>query len=118
MTTHDDSMNDEWSPEERSRLAALPTSRLPLHEMKQRTIDAARAAGYVNSQSRSERARIIALLAAAVVIFTAGITVGYAVAKHAVPQSMPTSRSTNHTAVGSTQGLTITTVPNGGVVWY
>jgi hypothetical protein len=118
MTTHDESMDGEWTAKERSRLAALPMSRPPSHEMKRRTFDAARAAGYVQHQSGASRARIVALLAAAVVIFSAGITLGYALAKRAVPQSMTTPRTTNHAAVASTQGFTITTVPNGGVVWY
>jgi hypothetical protein len=111
-------MKDEWTAEERSRLSGLPMSRMPTDAMKRRTIEAARAAGYVQIQTRTSGARVIARLAAATMIFAAGITVGYVVARRATPASTTTSRSTNHATVASMQGLTITTAPKGGIVWY
>lgn len=116
MSIHDESMDEgEWTTEDRSLLAALPAERIPSHEMKQGTLDAARAAGYLVPLSRGKLARTIALFAAASLIFVTGTMVGYALARRASPPANA-ARSTND--VTNVRGFTITIEPRRDVVWY
>lgn len=118
MSTHDESLNDgEWTIEERSRLATLPVERMPSYDMRQRTLEAAQAAGYVVPRSRAKLARTIALLAAASLIFVTGTMVGYALARRA-SLAADASRTTKDVTVSNVRGFTITVEPRRDVVWY
>jgi hypothetical protein len=121
MTTHDESMNDEWNGEAGARLKSLPAERAPSREMKRRTLEAARAAGYVRAKpSRTVArsvARSVALLAAAALIFFAGTLLGYALPRRATPAAGK-AESANHEAVALAPGFTINSEPKRHIVWY
>ena len=116
MSTHDESLNDEWTAEDQARMASLPRERTPPSDLKRRTIESARASGHL--RSRSKRAGLtLALLAAASAIFVAGALLGYVLAQRATPQAKTTA-STRRDGLASTQGFTINTAFGRHVVWY
>ena len=115
MNTHDESMS-EWTEDDAARLAALPRERIQPHDLKRRTLAAARSAGYL--RSRPKRVGLtIALAAAASAIFVAGTLLGYALARRAAPQPKTTA-STHSDGLASTQGFRINTDTGRHVVWY
>ena len=117
MNIYDESNHDEGNAEYLARLGALSEERMPSREMKQRTLEAARAGGYVRSRPRATVTRSIALLAAAALIFIAGTFLGYALANRSSPPAN-TARASNHEAVAFAQGFTINSEPGRHVVWY
>lgn len=117
MSTHDESMNDDWTAEERARLASLPRERIPPHDLKRRTIEAARAAGHLRERPTYVRRHTLALVVTASAIFVAGTFLGYALARREAPQTKTTA-STRHDGLASTQGFTINTDSGRHVVWY
>jgi len=108
--THE-SQNDEWDDDLRARLESLPMERVPSSGMKQRTMNAARAAGHVRTGSRSRVSRTVMLLAAASLIFAAGTLLGYALATRATRASQPAPAT-------FARGFTINSDPTRHVVWY
>lgn len=116
MSTHDESMNDDWTAEDQARLASLPRERIPPHDLKRRTIEAARAAGHLRSK-RGRPGLTIALLAAASLIFAAGTLLGYALAQRSA-QPPKTTASTRTDGLAAAQGFRINTDPGRHVVWY
>ena len=118
MTTHDELMDDgEWTAEDRAHLAALPAERMPSEQVKRRTIEAARLAGYVRPASRGKAVRAVALLAAAGLIFVAGTIMGYLVARHGLP-TPSAARSRSDVTVANARSFTLTVEQRGNVVWY
>jgi hypothetical protein len=116
MNTDDESVSEQWTPEDSARLASLPRERIPPHELKRRTMEAARSAGYLRSTPR--RAGLtLALIAAASLIFVAGALLGYALARRATPESRTTA-STRTDGLASTQGFNIQVDSGRHVVWY
>ena len=109
-------MNDDWTADDAVRLASLPPKRIPPHDLKRRTIEAARAAGYLHSRRRST-APTLGLIAAASLIFVAGALLGYALARRGAPQPKTTA-STRTDGFASTQGFKINIDPGRHVVWY
>ncbi|HVE34478.1 MAG TPA: hypothetical protein VNC18_13010 [Gemmatimonadaceae bacterium] len=72
---------DEWSSEERERLAEVGQHRSPRAELRDRTTDALRERGLLGAggSGRMPGRFFFALAAAAVVVFTAGLLAGYGV---------------------------------------
>ena len=116
MSLHDESMNDGWTPDEAERLAALPLERIPPHDLKRRTIEAARSAGHLRSRPTYIR-RSVALLVAASAIFVAGTLLGYALARRATPQPKTTA-ATRSDGLAFTQSFKINSDSGRHVVWY
>jgi hypothetical protein len=117
MTMDDDSMNDDWSAEVQGQLRSLPAERAPSREMKERTLEAARAAGYLRTRSKAPVSRTLALLAAASLIFVAGTLLGYTIATRGAPRPSTTG-SSDHDGASVAQGLTINTEPKRHIIWY
>lgn len=116
MDRNDDSMDQEWTPEEKAAFAALPEERAPTPELKRRTIAAARAAGLVAPSRRGMGARMAVLLVAASLVFAAGTLVGYALAQRrpaAVKANAPSRE-----AVASMHDLKIVTDSTRRIIWY
>ncbi len=72
---------DEWTPEEREQLAEVGRHRSPRAELRDRTTHALRQRGLLGAgNSRRRPGRLfLALAAAAVLVFTAGLLAGYGV---------------------------------------
>jgi hypothetical protein len=117
MSMHDESTNDEGNGEFDASVRSLPAERAPSREMKRRTLEAARAAGYVRATQRPTVARSVALIAAAALVFLAGTLVGYALPRRAAPAA-GTADSANHEAVALAPGFTINSEPKRHIVWY
>ena len=81
MSTHDEFPHDDgWTLDEQTLLASLPAERIPPSELKARIAESMRQRGLLRGESRSSPRRLIALLAAAGLIFIAGAAVGYVAA--------------------------------------
>jgi hypothetical protein len=114
VSTHEfENTHDDWTPEERQLLEALPLERIPPHDLKERTAQAVRS----HAHSRRAPMRLAALVGAAAVIFAAGTLVGYLAATHVGPPAKD-SRSSKREAVaiGERQSPSIQQVRY--VVWY
>jgi len=71
---------DEWTPEERARLADVGRHRSPRFELKGRTMRALRERGLLGTVPlRRPRRQVAFALAAAIVIFAVGVLAGYSV---------------------------------------
>ena len=116
MDTHDQFIEDDWTPEERALLASLPRERIPSSQLKTRTTDLIRRGGSFERPRVAFR-RSVALIAAACLIFIAGTLVGYAVARRA---TLPSDEARNGTrqAVAKTESETPTNPPTRNVIWY
>jgi hypothetical protein len=105
---------NEWTPEERARIAALSTHRVPPAELKQRTMRALRGEGYIGRRRVSTWV-VIGGLIAATIVFGAGAFVGYAAATR---RSAPSAPAT----VGATRAVaqidSTDKAPARHVVWY
>ena len=108
--------DEEWSAEEQAQLASLARDRIPSHELKGRTLVALHAHGYLAAPNAKSPRRMIALLAAASVIFIAGAVVGYLAARREPPRDAE-SRMANREQVAQSESAT-TTQPVRHVVWY
>src|SRR5262249_18342363 len=70
---------NEWTPEERARIAALSTHRVPPADLKERTTRALRDQGHIG-RPRVSTWIIVGGLIAATLVFGAGALVGYVAA--------------------------------------
>ena len=115
MRTDDRSFDEsDWTREERARLTALGTHRVPPAELKQRTLRALREQGYVGRRRLSAWI-VVGGLIAATIVFGAGAFVGYAAAsRHSAPSSPATVTATRAVA----QIDSINKAPTRHVVWY
>jgi hypothetical protein len=105
---------DDWTPEERHLLEALPLERIPPHDLKERT---ARAVRGLNSHSRRSPTRMMALAGAAAVIFAAGTLVGYFAATR-TPTPAKNSQSSKREAVANAERQSPSIQQVRYVVWY
>jgi len=116
MTAHDDFTEDDWTPEERALFASLPPERIPPSQLKARTIDALRRRELLDRQPVARPIHVLALVAAASVIFIAGALVGYAAAQRSVRPIDNTRTATRHdVAEAPANG---SNPPTRHVVWY
>ena len=71
---------DEWTPDERAGLAEVGQHRSPRSELKARTMGTLRDQGLLGFTARTRpRRRLVFGLAAAIVVFAAGMLAGYGV---------------------------------------
>jgi hypothetical protein len=79
---------DEWTPEERARLAEVGRHRSPRSELKGRTTRTLREHGLLGGAGhRGPRWQVVLGLAAAIVIFVAGMLTGYGVGLRHQPEA-------------------------------
>lgn len=106
--------DNEWTPEERARVAALSVTRVPPAGLKQRTMRALRDGGHIGRRGVSPWVVVGGLLAATIV-FAAGALVGYAAAnRRPAPSGPATVTATRAVAqIDSTKAE-----PMRHVVWY
>jgi hypothetical protein len=116
MVDRDEFAEEIWTPDEQARLASLPLERVAPDELKARTMDALRARGLLGLRSGKRPGRILAVLAAASLIFAAGALVGYAAARRSTPPATET-RATTSQDVARASGPT-TVSPKRHVIWY
>ncbi|MBW3572312.1 MAG: hypothetical protein KY467_14520 [Gemmatimonadetes bacterium] len=101
MSTHDDGMDREMTPELRSRLAALPRERDPGRLLEERTVRALRQRGLVETPvagGRVRRLRIAWLggaMAAGIALFASGIAVGQWMGTRATAQVVQAVQAQN-----------------------
>jgi hypothetical protein len=82
MSTHDDGMDDEMTPDLRRQLAALPRERDPGRLLEERTVRALRERGMIETVRPGGRVRRIPMawlggaVAAGITLFASGIAVG------------------------------------------
>jgi hypothetical protein len=117
MAGHDDSTEDDWMPEESARLASLPKTRIAPNELKVRTTEALHRQGLLGSRSATRPARILALIAAASLIFISGALVGFAAARRTTEPSGET-RAVTAQDVARAGGAASNNSPTRHVVWY
>ena len=87
MSNHDELFDgDDWTPDENAQLSALSAEKRPPEELKRRTMEAMRRRGLLGPHRVATPRRVVALLAAASVIFIAGALVGYVAARRAAPR--------------------------------
>ena len=117
MAGHDDFTEDDWTPEESARLASLPKERIAPSELKARTMEALHRRRLLGSRSAAGPARMLALIAAASLIFITGALVGFAAARRTTE---PAGESRARTAqdVARAGGAASNTPPTRYVVWY
>ncbi len=86
---------DEWTPEERAKLAEVGLHRSARSELKNRTMVALRERDLIGAAQprRSPRRFVFGLAAAAVLIFAAGMLAGYGVGLRRQAMSSPDSLS-------------------------
>jgi hypothetical protein len=117
MRSHDEFTEDEWTPEERAQLVSLPTERIPPSELKGKTMDAVRRNGFVGRQRIVTPRRVLALVAAASLIFIAGALVGYAAARRTA-RPADDGRVANREAVANAENSKTNSQQTRHVVWY
>ena len=105
---------DDWTPEERQLLEALPIERIPPHDLKERTAQAVRG---LHAHSHRAPMRMAALVGAAAVIFAAGTLVGYVAATRAAPPAKD-SQSSKRDAVANAEPQSPSIQQVRYVVWY
>lgn len=119
MSTHDefDNAQDDWTPEERRLLAALPRERIPPHDLKARTVHAVRRFNAATAHSSRSPRQMMALAAAATVIFIAGTLVGYLAASRSTrpPSESPVVK---REAVANAEHEPLNISQLRYVVWY
>lgn len=82
MSTHDDGMDEEMTPELRGRLAALPRERDPGRLLEERTVRALRERGMIEAPAAGGRVRRIPMawlggaVAAGIALFASGVALG------------------------------------------
>lgn len=122
MSTDDElaSAKSDWTPEERSLLAALARERIPPYDLKTRTVQAVRQLSVGTRPPRRSPQRVLAFTAAAGVIFVAGTLVGYLVASRATHAASAPNESlvAKHEAVANTRDETPNINQMRYVVWY
>ena len=107
---------DEWSADESAQLRSLARERIPSHELKGKTVAALHSHGFLAAQASGSPRRMIALLAAASVIFIAGALVGYFAARRSpAPEVQP--RMANREQVAQAESVN-NNQPVRHVVWY
>jgi len=116
MVARDDFVEDGWTPEEQARLASLPSERVAPAELKARTMDALHARGLLGSRSAMRPGGLLALLAAASLIFVTGALVGYAAARRSTTPANETRTTTSQDVARA--GATTTNPPARHVIWY
>ena len=119
MSTHDEHVNanDEWTPEERLLLAALPRERIPPNDLKARTAQAVRRFNATEMRSIRSPRRTIAIAGAAAAIFIAGTLVGYVAARRST-QTTNAPSIAKREAVAKAQQETPNINQLRYVVWY
>jgi hypothetical protein len=106
----------EWSAEEHAQIGSLARERIPSHALKGRTIATLHHHGFLAAPANASPRRMIALLAAASVIFIAGALVGYLAARRATaPDVEP--RMANRDQVAQTESVN-NNQPVRHVIWY
>jgi hypothetical protein len=118
MSTHNDfPHDDDWTPDERALLASLPAERIPPTTLKARTTDSLRQRGLLRDRPRSPRP-LIALLAAAGLIFIAGAAVGYVIAASRPKNAIADPGIATRQAVAQADSVAIKAQPVRHIVWY
>ena len=117
MNTHDGFDNHEWATEERALFDSLPSSRIPSADLKRRTIEALNQGGRLKPRAFTTPKLVIALAAAACVIFAAGAIVGYAAAQRATKPTVD-ARTTNRRSVANADNENFDIQVTRHVVWY
>jgi anti-sigma factor RsiW len=107
---------NEWTPEERAHIAALSAHRVPPAELKQRTLHALRAQGYIDRR-RVPAWIVVGGLIAATLVFGAGALVGYAAASRRSAPSVPTPVAATQ-SVAQLDSAAKATPATRHVVWY
>ncbi|HEY4216467.1 MAG TPA: hypothetical protein VGM67_04985 [Gemmatimonadaceae bacterium] len=120
MSIHDDDFtnsNDDWTPEERKLLAALSRERVPPLDLKSRTARAVRQRNATAAHAVRSPRSVLALGAAAAVIFIAGTLVGYVAAVRSA-RAARDSQTTTHETVANAQHDAPAINQVRYVVWY
>ena len=110
---------NEWTSDELAELEALSAARVPPGQLKRHTIEALRNRGLVRS-TRSITPRIlVALAAAASLVFAAGAFVGYATAvRHAAPPVVAPVAATTAVAARPDSVAAVPSRATKQVVWF
>lgn len=101
MSTHDDGMDEEMTPELRRHLAALPREREPGALLEERTVRALRERGLIETRKAGGRVRRIPMawlggaVAAGIALFASGITVGQWMGTRATAQVVQAVQAQN-----------------------
>jgi hypothetical protein len=107
----------DWTADERARLTALSSERIPPSALKQRTVRALHDRALLGRPARISTLRIVGLLLAASIVFVAGAFVGYAVAnRRPTGATEPLVASTR--AVAQLDSVDSATRKARHVVWY
>lgn len=117
MVGRDEFTEDDWTPEERALLASLPTERTASDALKRRTMDALHSRRLLGTRTTTAPKRILALVAAASLIFITGALVGYAVAQRST-KPVDATRTATSQDVARAGGATTNNPPARHVVWY
>jgi hypothetical protein len=116
MVDRDEFAEDSSTPEEKARLASLPRERTSPDELKARTMDALRARGLLGLRSGKRPGRVLAILAAASLIFAAGALVGYAAARRSTTPATDIRATTSQDVARA--GAPTANSPARHVIWY
>ncbi|HYR09202.1 MAG TPA: hypothetical protein VEQ60_15570 [Longimicrobium sp.] len=101
MSTHDDGMDEEMTPELRRELAALPRERDPGRLLEERTVRALRERGLIETVKAGGRVRRIPMawlggaVAAGIALFASGIAVGQWMGTRATAQVVQAVQAQN-----------------------
>ncbi|WP_420125089.1 hypothetical protein [Longimicrobium sp.] len=101
MSTHDDGMDEEMTPELRSQLSALARERDPGRLLEERTVGALRDRGLIEAPKAGGRIRRIprawlgGAVAAGIALFATGITVGQWMGTRATAQVVQAVQAQN-----------------------
>jgi hypothetical protein len=108
---------NEWTTEERARVAALSERRVPPPELKQLTIGTLRREGYIGGSRRRSTWIAVGGLLAASLVFAAGALFGYLAASRRAIQAPPPSVATTR-SVAQLDSAANQVTPTRHVVWY
>lgn len=101
MSTHDDGMDEEMTPELRRRLAALPREHDPGRLLEERTVRALRDRGLIEAPRAGGRVRRIPMawlggaVAAGIALFASGMAVGQWMGTRATAQVVQAVQAQN-----------------------
>jgi hypothetical protein len=101
MSTHDDGMDEEMTPELRGQLSALPRERDPGRLLEERTVRALRDRGLIEAPKaggrvrRIPRAWLAGAVAAGIALFATGIAVGQWMGTRATAQVVQAVQAQN-----------------------
>ena len=101
MSTHDDGMDEEMTPELRKELAALPRERDPGRLLEERTVRALRERGLIEAPKAGGRVRRIPMawlggaVAAGIALFASGMAVGQWMGTRATAQVVQAVQAQN-----------------------